>query len=53
LRNFRPELSSHWSFQILPMFHPLVKISPHYYFFLNHFLHWHLSSSYQLQRKLW
>jgi hypothetical protein len=25
LCNFRPELSNHWSLQILPMFHPLVK----------------------------
>jgi hypothetical protein len=25
LCNFRPELSNHWSLQILPMPHPLVK----------------------------
>jgi hypothetical protein len=25
LRNFRPELGNHWSLQILPMLHPLVK----------------------------
>jgi hypothetical protein len=25
LCNFRPELNNHWSLQILPMLHPLVK----------------------------
>jgi hypothetical protein len=29
LCNFRPELSNHWSLQILPMLHPLVKYFHH------------------------
>jgi hypothetical protein len=45
LCNFRPELSNHWSLQILPMFHPLVKYFTILLFF-NHVLHWHLSSTY-------
>jgi hypothetical protein len=44
LCNFRPALSNHWSLQILPMLHLLVKFSPFY--FSNYFLHWHLSSTY-------
>jgi hypothetical protein len=36
LCDFRPELSNHWSSQILPMLHLLVKFSPSY--FSNHFL---------------
>jgi hypothetical protein len=44
LCNFRPELSNHWSLQNLPMPHLLVKFLSSY--FSNHFLHWHLSSTY-------
>jgi hypothetical protein len=45
LCNFRPKHSNHWSSQILPMLHLLVKFSPSY--FSNYFsLHWHLSSTY-------
>jgi hypothetical protein len=35
LCDFRPELNNHWSLQILPMLHLLVKFSP--FHFSNHF----------------
>jgi hypothetical protein len=35
LCDFRPKLSNHWSLQILPMLHLLVKFSP--FHFSNHF----------------